>query len=121
MTCSRRELDSKDEECLHVFGSKDSVFLDVKGKTFFDTVVRWFISYNGKLSCEQIEKVLHYTKPLSGVVLTIPCTALMNIADDRELTIKKANLIASELHKLSSNCMYELTLESQLSPNATAL
>lgn len=37
-------------------------------------------------------------------MLTIPSDAL--IADDRELTIKKANLIASELHKLSSTvCM----------------
>lgn len=99
---SRRELDLKDEECLHVFVSKDSVFLDVKGKTFFDT---WLggSSAQWEVICEQIKKY-HRTKPLSGVVLTIPSDAL--IADDRELTIKKANLIASELHKLSSTvCM----------------
>lgn len=99
---SRRELDLKDEECLHVFVSKGNVFLDVKGKTFFDT---WLggSSAQWEVICEQIKKY-HHNKPLSGVVLTIPADAL--IADDRELTIKKANLIASELHKLSSTvCM----------------
>ncbi|MGN1281801.1 MAG: type VI secretion protein IcmF/TssM N-terminal domain-containing protein [Succinivibrio sp.] len=95
---SRRELDANDEECLHFFVNRNTVFLDVKGKTFFDT---WLggSSAQWEVICEQIKKY-HHSKPLSGVVLTIPADAL--IADDRELTVKKANLIASELHKLSS-------------------
>lgn len=54
---SRRELDLKDEECLHVFVSKDSVFLDVKGKTFFDT---WLggSSAQWEVICEQIKSII---------------------------------------------------------------
>lgn len=95
---ARRELDVNDEECLHFFVNRNTVYLDVKGKTFFDT---WLggSSAQWEVICEQIKRY-HKNKPLSGVILTIPADAL--IADDRELTVKKANLIASELHKLSS-------------------
>ncbi|MGN0893928.1 MAG: type VI secretion protein IcmF/TssM N-terminal domain-containing protein, partial [Succinivibrio sp.] len=95
---ARRELDVNDEECLHFFVNRNTVYLDVKGKTFFDTWLGGSSAQWGVI-CEQIKRY-HKNKPLSGVILTIPADAL--IADDRELTVKKANLIASELHKLSS-------------------
>lgn len=77
------------------FGIK-AVVLEVGGKTFFD---RWFGGSSAEFN--EIIKLLgskHGKKPLSGIILTIPADAL--IGDDKELTQKKASLIATEFNKL---------------------
>lgn len=101
---ARQDLDPQDEECLHFVVNHNAVFLDVKGKVFFD---HWLGGSSAQWSaiCELINKYNH-KKPLSGIVLTIPADAL--IADDKSLTLKKANLIVSELSRLTSTLKMRL-------------
>lgn len=97
LTRLRGEMDTSDEECLHFNVNSSTVFLDVKGKIFFDN---WLggSSAQWQAICSLIAKY-HRKKPLSGIVLTIPADAL--IADDRNLCLRKAGLIASELQTLT--------------------
>ncbi len=104
LTRYREEIDTSDEEFLHFNVNSSTVFLDVKGKIFFDN---WLggSSAQWQSICTLIGKY-HRKKPLSGIVLTIPADAL--IADDRSLCLKKAGLIASELQTLTSTLNMKL-------------
>lgn len=74
-----------------------SVFLDISGKVFFD---HWAAGSGAQFAkiCSLIAKK-HRKKPLDGIVLCIPADAL--IADDRELTLKKAQLMLEESLRVS--------------------
>ncbi len=92
----RQDKDLADEDPIHFHLHRDRVFLDIKGKVFFDhwlggSSAEWYSI------CELIEKY-HYVKPISAILLTIPADAL--IADDETLTEKKASLIFSEISHL---------------------
>src|SRR5574344_2031823 len=95
---ARKDLDPKDADSIHFWVNRETVFLDVKGKVFFD---HWLggSSAQWHVICDLINKY-HHAKPLSGIVLTIPADAL--IADDKKLTQKKAELISAELARLSA-------------------
>lgn len=101
---ARKDLDPKDTEAVHFCVNRETVFLDVKGKIFFD---HWLggSSAEWHAICELINKY-HHAKPLSGIVLTIPADAL--IADDKKLSLKKAELIASELGRLAATLKMNL-------------
>ena len=76
----------------------NTVFVDVSGKAFFDN---WLGGSSAEWSyiCEKIRKANH-RKPLDAIVLNISAESL--IADDKELTRKKANLMVSELLRLTT-------------------
>ncbi|MDR3116093.1 MAG: hypothetical protein LBU25_11315 [Treponema sp.] len=79
-----------------------AVVCDVSGAVFFD---RWLEGSSAEWTyiIKQICRK-HYRKPLDGVILTIPADALL--ADDGDLTRKKATLMANELaHLLDTSGM----------------
>lgn len=106
----RSVIDSKDEECLHFSINRDVVFLDVKGKVFFDNWLGGSSAEWGYI-CEAINKY-HHEFPLSGVILTIPADALL--ADDKDLTTKKATLVYTELLRLVSVIRMHLPIRIML-------
>ena len=70
--------------------------IDVSGRAFFD---RWFGGDSAEWSeIIRLIKTTRKRKPVSGIILTIPADAL--IADDEELSRKKATLIAAELQRI---------------------
>jgi hypothetical protein len=73
-----------------------AVVCDVSGGVFFD---RWLEGSSAEWT-HIIRQICrrHYRKPLDGVILTIPADALL--ADDGDLTRKKATLMANELAHL---------------------
>ncbi len=107
----RSVVDARDEECLHFSINRDTVFLDVKGKVFFDN---WLGGSSAEWAyiCEAINKY-HHERPLSGVILTIPADALL--ADDKDLTAKKATLIHTELLRLVSSVRMHLPIRIMIS------
>ncbi|MDR3173274.1 MAG: hypothetical protein LBU19_03400, partial [Treponema sp.] len=79
-----------------------AVVCDVSGNVFFD---RWLDGSSAEWTyiIRQICR-RHYRKPLEGVILAIPADALL--ADDGDLTRKKATLMANELaHLLDASGM----------------
>ncbi|MDR2741880.1 MAG: hypothetical protein LBB98_06955 [Treponema sp.] len=93
-----------DEKSLSVrfwLGGK-AVVCDVSGGVFFD---RWLEGSSAEWT-HIIRQICrrHYRKPLDGVILTIPADALL--ADNGDLTHKKATLMANELaHLLDASGM----------------
>ncbi|MDR0556797.1 MAG: hypothetical protein LBG43_02855 [Treponema sp.] len=73
-----------------------AVVCDVSGGVFFD---RWLEGSSAEWT-HIIRQICrrHYRKPLDGVILTIPVDALL--LDDRDMTRKKATLMANELAHL---------------------
>ncbi|MDR0630301.1 MAG: hypothetical protein LBG24_11850 [Treponema sp.] len=79
-----------------------AVVCDVSGGVFFD---RWLEGSSAEWT-HIIKQICHrhYRKPLDGVILTIPADALL--ADDEDITRKKATLMANELaHLLNASGM----------------
>ncbi|MDR1986064.1 MAG: hypothetical protein LBP88_03705 [Treponema sp.] len=79
-----------------------AVVCDVSGSVFFD---RWLEGSSAEWT-HIIKQICrrHYRKPLDGVILTVPADALL--ADDSDLTRKKATLMANELaHLLNASGM----------------
>ncbi|MDR2068333.1 MAG: hypothetical protein LBP71_00505, partial [Spirochaetaceae bacterium] len=79
-----------------------AVVCDVSGGVFFD---RWLEGSSAEWT-HIIRQICrrHYRKPLDGVILTIPADALL--ADDEDLTRKKATIMANELaHLLDASGM----------------
>ncbi|MDR1252202.1 MAG: hypothetical protein LBK62_08545, partial [Treponema sp.] len=79
-----------------------AVVCDVSGSVFFD---RWLEGSSAEWAhiVRQICR-RHYRKPLDGIILTIPADALL--VDSRDMTRKKATLMANELaHLLDASGM----------------
>ncbi len=88
---STRESDSE-KPAVRFHAGLRSVFLDINGKIFFD---HWAAGSGAQFAkiCSLIAKK-HRKKPLDGIVLCIPADAL--IADDKDLSLKKAQLMLEE-------------------------
>ncbi len=77
--------------------NNSAIIADVSGKVFFDS---WLKGSSAEWShiCTMFRKK-HYKKPLDGVILTISADSLL--ADDKQLTMRKAQLISDELVRLT--------------------
>ena len=77
--------------------NNSAIIADVSGKVFFDS---WLKGSSAEWSriCTMLRKK-HYKKPLDGVILTISADSLL--ADDKQLTMRKAQLISDELVRLT--------------------
>ncbi len=77
--------------------NNSAIIADVSGKVFFDS---WLKGSSAEWSriCTMLRKT-HYKKPLDGVILTISADSLL--ADDKQLTMRKAQLISDELVRLT--------------------
>ncbi|MDR0403072.1 MAG: hypothetical protein LBH35_05720, partial [Treponema sp.] len=80
-------------------GAKASV-CDISGKVFFD---RWLEGSSAEWNyiTRQISRYRR-KKPLDGIIIAIPADALL--ADDSDLSSRKAILMANELRELLRNC-----------------
>ncbi|MBQ3679133.1 MAG: hypothetical protein II929_06455 [Succinivibrio sp.] len=90
-------VEGKDKPPVKFYINSSEVVVDVSGKVFFDN---WAGGSSAEWNyiCSKIRKA-HRTKPLESIIIAISAESL--IADDKDLTLKKAHLIVDELLHLT--------------------
>ncbi|MDR0403080.1 MAG: hypothetical protein LBH35_05760 [Treponema sp.] len=92
--------DGKNSLPVRVWTGAKAAVCDISGRVFFD---RWLEGSSAEWNYITRQICLYRRKkPLDGVIITIPADALL--ADDGDLSSRKAILMASELRDLLHNC-----------------